>query len=177
MIPLMIRHSGAKFRCLGYAFDHKQYRELDLVVWLYYSIKDHVPNNNTIHPSYQHQNSFSAVIFINTDSKILLLLDLILTKTTSRSVGCVVNNVIVLRNGSRLVHSKSFDIPYAYAQVVGSLQFLAVAKVFKSLINNKTHPGKVNCKGLLLIKKTIITFKDNVGQLDLAYLTVEFCEL
>lgn len=55
------KHSGTKFQCLGHAIDYTQYRELDWAARLFYSIKDYVTNNITVHPSYKHQNSFAVL--------------------------------------------------------------------------------------------------------------------
>lgn len=54
-------HFETKFHCLGDAFNYKQYRETDWAARLFYSIKDKLPSNTTVHPSYKYHNNFGAL--------------------------------------------------------------------------------------------------------------------
>ena len=45
------------------------------------------------------------------------------------------------------------ELPHVATQVIGSLHFLAVAKIIKSLKLTCTIPNEVKCKGLLLKRK------------------------
>ena len=76
-------------------------------------------------------------------------------------------DLLEVKNGGRLCTSRTSDAPNAFAEVVGGLHFLAVAKIISAL-KNKENIDRICCKGLLLNRTTnmfLFTLTANVNKL------------
>ena len=157
-----------KFHCLGHPFELKDYDDKDFAARLYHSIKEKMPANIQINPSYKFARNFQSLqeIYSTSSPKFYYFCavpDLMFTKRTDASVAesvvyvCDDTDLLEIKTGGRLQYTKQSDIPKAFAQMVGGLHFIATAKAIKAL-KNRTIPKEVSSNGLLVNKKDGMTF-------------------
>ena len=185
------KHDKTKFHCLGRAFDREQYKELEWAARLYYSMEDKLPINVVVHPSYTFSNNFGALqnVFSCSSTHTIYHFRAVPDLTFIKK-GMVVTadtamyvydetDLVEVKNGGRLCTSRTSEAPDAFAEVVGGLHFLAVAKIINAL-KNKESVDKVCCKGLLLNRTTnmfLFTLTANVSELTCAELNVGYNKL
>jgi len=177
------KHDATKFHCLGRAFDHDQYKEPDWAARLYYSLEDRLPINIVVHPTYAFANNFGALqnVFSCSSTHTMYHFRAVPDLMAANTAMYIFDetDLLEVKNGGKLCTSRTSKAPDAFAEVVGGLHFLAVAKIINAL-KNKKSVTRVCCKGLLLNRTTnmfLFTLTANVSELTCAELNVEYSKL
>ena len=129
------KHDKTKFHCLGRPFDHEQYKETEWAARLYYSMEDKLPMNVVVHPSYAFSNNFGELqnVFSFSSTHTMYHFRAVPDLTFIKKADTVNNemdtDLLEVKNGGRLCTSRTSEAPNAFAEVVGGLHFLAVAKI------------------------------------------------
>ena len=166
--PVVGKHQDTKFHCLGGPIDGTEtdYKELDWATRLYYSIRQKLPEGVSVCPVYRYANNFRTLQKLYSSNAISryyhfkAIPDMIFSKRPVAGAAlylCDEIELLEIKPGGRLQQTRTSDIPNAYAQVVGGLHFLAVAHIIRSIMNNR-NLGEVSCKGLLVNRKSSLTF-------------------